>query len=154
MFPIHSQKEKIEVLGNFYWCEFHLFSPKRRQIRLLSLKIGGRLIHKVDLYTSKYSRYLFVLGTDRLKEKQMKGLFSKEYKRRLKLVLKPKLSGKNKIIATNPWTVAILRYSSGLVEWKTDELKVLDKKTRKMTTLYSTLHPKSDVDKVYIAPQK
>ena len=108
----------------------------------------------VDLYTSKYDRYLFVLGTDRLKEKQMKGLFSKKYKQRLKLVLKPKLSGKNKIIAANPWTVAILRYSSGLVEWKTDELKVLDKKTRKMTTLYGTLHPISDVDKVYIAPQK
>ena len=69
-------------------------------------------------------------------------------------MLKPKLSGKNKIIAANPWTVAILRYISGLVEWKTDELKVLDKKTRKMTTLYGTLHPISDVDKMYIAPQK
>ena len=93
MFSIHSQKEKIEVMGNFYCCDFHLFSPKRREIRFLTLKIGGRLIHGVNLYTSKYGRYLFVLGTDRLKEKQMKGLFSKKYKRRLKLVLKPKLSG-------------------------------------------------------------
>ena len=54
MFSIHSQKEKIELLGNFYWCEFHLFSLKRREIRFLTLKIGGRLIHEVDLYTSKY----------------------------------------------------------------------------------------------------
>ena len=41
-----------------------------------------------------------------------------------------------------------------MVEWKTDELKVLDRRTRKMMTLYGALHPKSDVDRVYIARQK
>ena len=82
----------------------------------------------------------------------MKDLFSKEYKRRLKLVSKSKLSGKNKIMAANTW--AILRYSAGLVEWKTDELKILDRKTRKMMTLYGALHPTSDVDRVYVALQK
>ena len=72
----------------------------------------GQVIKEIE---DRGYRYLFVLETDRLKEKQMKGLFSKKYKQRLKLVLKPKLSEKNKIIAANPWTVAILRYSSGLV---------------------------------------
>ncbi|XP_074616678.1 uncharacterized protein LOC141876074 [Acropora palmata] len=99
-------------------------------------------------------RYLGILETDHLKEKEMKDLFSKEYKRRLKLVLKSKLSGKNKIMAAKTWAVAILRYSAGVVEWKTDELKVLDRKTRKMMTLYGALHPKSDVDRVYLARQK
>ena len=47
-------------------------------------------------------RYLGILETDELKEKEMKDLFSKEYKCRLKLVLKSKLSGKNKIMAANP----------------------------------------------------
>ena len=47
-------------------------------------------------------RYLGILETDELKEKEMKDLFSKEYKCRLKLVLKSKLSGKNKIVAANP----------------------------------------------------
>ena len=46
----------------------------------------------------------------------MKDLFSKEYKRRLKLVLKSKLSGKNKIMAANIWAVAILRYGAGVVD--------------------------------------
>ena len=41
-----------------------------------------------------------------------------------------------------------------MVDWKTDELKVLDRKTRKMMTLYGALHPKSDVDRVYLARQK
>ena len=98
-------------------------------------------------------RYLGILETDHLKEKEMKDLFSKEYKRRLKLVLRSKLSGKNKIMAANTWAVAILRYSAGVVEWKTDELKVLDRKTRKLT-LYGALHPKSDVDRVYVARRK
>ena len=57
-------------------------------------------------------------------------------------------------MAANTWAVAILRYSAGVVEWKTDELKVLDRKTRKMMTLYGALHPKSDVDRVYLARQK
>ena len=39
-------------------------------------------------------------------------------------------------------------------EWKTDELKVLDRKTRKMMTLYGAPHPKSDVDRVYVARLK
>ena len=54
MFSIYYQKEKIDVLGHFCWCEFHLFSPKWWEIRFLTLKMGGRLIHEVDLYTSKY----------------------------------------------------------------------------------------------------
>ena len=99
-------------------------------------------------------RYLGILETDQLKEKEMKDLLSKEYKRRLKLVLKTKLSGKNKIMAANTWAVAILRYSAGLVEWKTDELNELDRKTRKMMTLFDALHPKSDVDWVYLSRQK
>ena len=84
-----------------------------------------------------------------------KDLFSKEYKRRLKLLLKTKLSGKNKIMAVNTWAVAILRYSAGIVEWRSDdELKELDRKTRKMMKMHGALHPKSDVDRLYPQKQK
>ena len=55
-------------------------------------------------------RYLGILETDHLKEKEINDLFSKGFKRRLKLVLNSKLSGKNKIMAANTWAVAILRY--------------------------------------------
>ena len=41
---------------------------------------------------------------------------SRGFKRRLKLVLKSKLSEKNKIMAGNTWVVAILRYRAGVVE--------------------------------------
>ena len=57
-------------------------------------------------------------------------------------------------MAANTWAVGILRYSAGVVEWKTDELKVLDRKTIKLMTLYEAPHPKSYVDRVYVARQK
>ena len=45
-------------------------------------------------------KYLRIMETDQLKEKETKDLISKEYKRRLKLELKTKLSGKNKIMGS------------------------------------------------------
>ena len=51
----------------------------------------------------------------RLKKKKtdIKERFASEYKRRLKLVLKSKLNGNNKILAINMWTASILRYGAG-----------------------------------------
>ena len=40
----------------------------------------------------------------------MKKITIKEYKRKLRLVLKSKPDGKNKITAINAWAVALLRY--------------------------------------------
>ena len=69
-------------------------------------------------------------------------------------MLKTKLSEKNKIMAVNSWAVAPLRYSANMVDWKVDELKELDRKTRKIMTLHGALHPKSDDDRMYLSPQK
>ena len=111
----------------------------------------GQVMKEID---DNGYKYLGILEADHLKEKEMKDLFSKEYKRRLKLVLKTKLNGRNKIMAVNAWAVAILRYSAGVIEWKSDELKELDRKTRKTMSLYGALHPKSDVDRLYLSRQK
>ena len=50
----------------------------------------------------------------------------------------------------NSWAVAIMRYGAGVLEWRFDELKELDRKTRKLLTMYKGLHPKSDVDRLYV----
>ena len=99
-------------------------------------------------------KYIGILQTDQLKEKETKDLFAEEYKRRLKIVPKTKLSGKKKIMAVNTWSVQIPRYSAGVAEWRSDELKELARKTRKMMTVHGALHPKSDVDLVYLPRQK
>ena len=53
----------------------------------------------------------------------MKEKTKKEYKRRLRLILKSKINEKNKITAINAWTVAALRYGTGTLQWKESELK-------------------------------
>ena len=99
-------------------------------------------------------KYLGVLEMDQILEKQMKDKVRSEYFRRLKLVLKTKLNGKNKIQAINTWAVAILRYGGGILDWKTEELKAMDRRSRKFLTMYGALHPKSDVDRLYIPRKK
>ena len=80
----------------------------------------------------------------------MKAKIIKEYKRRQRLILKSKLNGKNKVTAINTWAVAIFRYGAGIIQWTASELKDLDRKSRKTMTIYGGLHPKSDVDRLYV----
>ena len=93
-------------------------------------------------------KYLGMLEYNKVKEKEIKTEFVREYKRRIRLILISKLNGKNKMKAINSWTVAILRYGAGVLEWRVDELKELDKKTQKLLTIHKELHPKSDVDRL------
>ena len=76
----------------------------------------------------------------------------REYKRRLKLVvLKSKLNEKNKINAINTWAVSVLRYGAGIIRWTKEELKSLDRMTRKVLTMNGAFHPKSDIDRLYVS---
>ena len=95
-------------------------------------------------------KYLGILEYDKVKEKKMKDVFAAEYKRRIKLVLKSELNGKNKILAINAWAVAVLRYSVGALDWKKEEQIAMDRVTRKALKIHGALHPKSDVDRVYV----
>ena len=94
--------------------------------------------------------YLGMVELDKIKENEMKVKITKEYKRRLRLILKSKLNGRNKITAMNTWAVAIFRYGAGILEWKGCELKSLGRTTRKTMTMYGAFHPKSDVDRLYL----
>ena len=85
-----------------------------------------------------------------MKEHEMKIKVTAENKSRLRLILKSKLNGKNKLQTINTWVVALLRYGAGIINWKIDELKKMDKTTRKTLTMYGVLHPKSDIDQLYL----
>ena len=71
----------------------------------------------------------------------------------LKKVLKLKLNGENLVRGVNTWAVSPLRYSAGFVSWRKSELQAIDRKTRKLLTIYGALHPKSDEDRLYV-PRK
>ena len=46
--------------------------------------------------------------------------------------------------------VSLLRYSAAFVSWRKSELEAIDRKARKLFTIYGALHRKSDVDRLYI----
>ena len=71
----------------------------------------------------------------------MKLNVSKEYIRRLRIVLKSKLNGGNLVFGVNTWAVFLLRYSGAFVSERKSELQPIDRKIRKLFTIYGALHP-------------
>ena len=65
--------------------------------------------------------------------------------------MESKLNGKNKVIAINTWAVSVLRYEAGIIRWTKEELKTLDRMTRKVLTMNGAFYPKSDVDRLYVS---
>ena len=47
--------------------------------------------------------------------------------------------------------VPVVTYCFNIVNWKLSELKKLDTKTRKFLTVHKMHHPKSDVDRLFVA---
>ena len=98
-------------------------------------------------------KYLGILQADKFLEEKMKANILKEYIRTLRNVLKSKLNGENLVHGVNTWAVSLLRYSAAFASWKKSEQQAIERKTRKLLTIYGALHPKSNVDRLYI-PRK
>ena len=64
------------------------------------------------------------------------------------MILKSELNARNKITAIGALAVPVLRYSFGIINWRIEEIKKIDRKTRKMLTMYKMYHPKADIDRL------
>jgi hypothetical protein len=80
----------------------------------------------------------------------MKGRLKQEYSRRLRMILKSELNAKNKITAVGALEAQVLRYSFGIINWRIEEIKKIDRKTRKILTMYKMHGPKADRDRLYV----
>ena len=98
-------------------------------------------------------KYLGILQADNIVHVQIKKKAASEYTKRVRNVLKSKLNGGNSIRAINSWSVPVIRYTVGIVDWTQAELEDLDRKTRKLVTANHALHPQSDVDRLYLPRQ-
>ena len=49
--------------------------------------------------------------------------------------------------------VLLVRYSGPFLKWTRDELSQMDQRTRKLMTMHKALHPRDDVDRLYV-PRK
>ena len=107
-----------------------------------------RSIHEENGY-----KYLGVLLLDRVMCDAIKEKVGTEYKGRVKKVLKSKLNGGNMIAAINTWAVPLIRYSAPFLDWLRDEMKQVDRTTRKLMNIYKALYPRDSVVRLYL-PRK
>ena len=96
-------------------------------------------------------KYLRILDT--IKQVEMKNKIQKEYLRRTRKLLETKLNSRNLIKGINTWAVRLVRYSGPFLKWTRDELRQMDQRTRKLMTMHKALHPRDDVDRLYV-PRK
>jgi hypothetical protein len=66
------------------------------------------------------------------------------------IILKSELNARNKITATGALPIPVLRYSSGIINWRIEDIKKLTEKSRKILTMYKVHHPKADIDRLYV----
>ena len=102
-----------------------------------------------DLEQEGTYKYLGVNEGDGIQHAKMKEKIRKEYYRRIRLVLKSELNAANRIDALNTLAVPVVTYSFNIINWKMEELKKVDRKTRKFLTMAKMHHPKADVDRLY-----
>ena len=62
------------------------------------------------------------------------------------MILKSELNARNKITVIGALAASVFRYSFGIINWRTEEIKKIDRKTTKMLTIYKMHHPKADID--------
>jgi recombinational DNA repair ATPase RecF len=64
------------------------------------------------------------------------------------------LNAKNKITAIGALDVPLLRYSFRTINWRLEEIRKIDSKTKKILTKYKTHHPKADIDRLNVKRKK
>ena len=78
----------------------------------------------------------------------MKEKVAGEYKRRVRKILESKLNGSD--LTKGIGAVSLLRYSAVFLAWTKDEIKEINRRTRKLMTMYNGFHLRSNVDREYI----
>jgi len=70
------------------------------------------------------------------------------------MILKTELNAKNKITAIGASAVPVLKYSFSTINWKLEEIRKIDRKTRTVLQIYKIHHPKAHIDKLYVKRKK
>ena len=96
-------------------------------------------------------KYLGILEADTIKQEVMKEKVKKEYFRRTRKLLKTRQYSRNLIKGINTWAALFVRYSRPYLKWTREELKLMDQRTRKLMTMHKGLHPRDDIDRLYMS---
>ena len=99
-------------------------------------------------------KYLGILEAETIKQQEMKEKSKKEYIRRNKKLLKIKLYSRSLVRGINVWAVTLVRYSGSFLKWTRKELKQMDQRIGKLMTMQKALHPRNDVDGLYVSKKE
>ena len=95
-------------------------------------------------------KYLGILELDKIMCEEIKMKVKEVYQKRVTLLMKTHLNGKNLFQALNTWAISVIRYSAAFLDWTKEETKELGCWTKKQLIAGRALHPKSNVMRVYI----
>ena len=105
-----------------------------------------RMLREKETYN-----YLGILEPDTIKQAEMKEKIKNEYLRRTRKLIETKLCSRNLIKGINTWAVTFVKYSGPFLNWTRKQLKQMDQRTRKLITMHQALHPRDDVDGLYVS---
>lgn len=60
------------------------------------------------------------------------------------------MNGENIVKAMNTWAVTAVHYTVGVLDWTEEKLKSMDRKETKLIAMNRVLHPKADIDRLYL----
>ena len=121
-------------------------------VRAVAIELpDGNRIKQVNLNGYKY---LGVWQLDSIMNREMKENMKSEYIRRVKMLPRSQLNGGNVIAGMNIWTVDIIRYGTGVLDWKNEKWKSIDIKTRTLRTMNGILHLTANVGTLLLASKK
>ena len=95
------------------------------------------------------NKYLGILEADIIQQVEIKEKIQ-EHLRRTRKLLKTKLLSRNLIKGMITWAVPLVIYSVPFLKW-TKELKQMDQRIRKLMTMHKALHPRDDIDRLYVS---
>lgn len=101
-----------------------------------------------DFY--KYLGYNQLKGIEHTAVKQT---LRSEYKNRINIICKTKLTSKSLIKAINTYAVPVLTYSFGIIKWSKTDTEQLERTTRTTLTKHKHLHPKSAIERLTLKRQ-
>ena len=58
---------------------------------------------------------------------------------------------RNLIKRINTRAVSFIRYLGPFLKWTREDLKQMDQRTRKLITMHKALHPRDNVDRLYVS---
>ena len=99
-------------------------------------------------------KYLGMNERDGIQHAKMKEMIQKVYYRRIRTITKSELNAIKRMETINTLATLVVTLSFNIVDWKMEDIRKIDRKTRKILTMERMNHPRADVDRMYLPRNK